>query len=283
VKVTRLLVLKVLAAALICLGAPAVGLFALQNLLIFPALWRSLAISPGGGAPPPRVESIALSTGDGRRITLWYFPASELIRAGARTALLLHDRGDTLTTFFPWQEWFQARGFNTYALDYRGFGGSSGWPTEDGLYRDVDRVWTYLVDEKQIEPRHLFVFGQAVGAALGSSLAAQHHFAGLVLLGPFTSFPDLLKNADKYSRYSALARFVRYQFPTNSFLAEAKTTCVGIVQLRESGFVAGHAAILKETIRKSAFANLFVAEGIGREAIFGLLEEKVLPFLETCG
>ena len=83
---------------------------------------------------------------------------------------------------------------HTVAIDYRGFGSSSGSPSEQGLLTDAITLTEWAMNEAGIPPSRIVIFGQSLGTAVGISLA--HHFAlrpdpilfaGMVFAAPFAS------------------------------------------------------------------------------------------------
>ena len=76
-------------------------------------------------------------------------------------------------------------------LDYRGYGGNTGRPTEDGLAADARAAHRYLVDERGVDPARLVLFGESLGGAIATRLAVERPVGGLVLRSPFTSLADM--------------------------------------------------------------------------------------------
>lgn len=81
---------------------------------------------------------------------------------------------------------------HTVAIDYRGFGSSSGAPSEQGLLTDAITLAEWAMQEAGIPPSRIVIFGQSLGTAVGISLAEYYAtgpnpmlFAGLVLVAPF--------------------------------------------------------------------------------------------------
>ena len=81
---------------------------------------------------------------------------------------------------------------HTVAIDYRGFGSSSGAPSEQGLLTDAITLADWAMQEAGVPPSRIVIFGQSLGTAVGISLvehyATRPHptlFAGMVLVAPF--------------------------------------------------------------------------------------------------
>jgi fermentation-respiration switch protein FrsA (DUF1100 family) len=76
-------------------------------------------------------------------------------------------------------------------LDYRGYGLSTGAPSEEGTYRDASAAWRHLTEARGIAEHDIVKLGESLGAAVGSWLAARHTPRALVLASAFTSVDDL--------------------------------------------------------------------------------------------
>ena len=80
-------------------------------------------------------------------------------------------------------------GYSVLLFDYRGYGGNSGRPTEDGLAADARAAEAWLAAQPGVE--RVAYFGESLGAAVAVGLAVQRPPAALVLRSPFTSLPDV--------------------------------------------------------------------------------------------
>ena len=87
-------------------------------------------------------------------------------------------------------------GFSVFIFDYRGYGRSTGQPSEAGLYRDAQTAWDPLTRQRGIAPQRIVLFGESLGGAVAARLAARQPPGALVLSSVFTSAPDLA--ADRY-------------------------------------------------------------------------------------
>ncbi|KAI1746908.1 Alpha/Beta hydrolase protein [Xylaria castorea] len=90
------------------------------------------------------------------------------------------------------------RRIHTLAIDYRGFGSSSGSPSEKGLLTDAITLAEWAMKEAEIPPSRIVIFAQSIGTAVSISLI--HHmatqpepvlFSGLVLVAPFADVESL--------------------------------------------------------------------------------------------
>ena len=75
-------------------------------------------------------------------------------------------------------------------VDYRGYGGNPGTPSESGFAADSRAALAYLVGRSDVDASRLVYFGESLGAAVAVGLAVEHPPAALILRSPFTSMAD---------------------------------------------------------------------------------------------
>ena len=81
------------------------------------------------------------------------------------------------------------RGYTVAAVDYPGYGLSDGSPTEEGCYRNVHRLYDWLVETRGFKPEEIIVDGFSIGTGPATELAATRPCGGLILEAPFLSAP----------------------------------------------------------------------------------------------
>lgn len=89
--------------------------------------------------------------------------------------------------------------WHVIALDYRGFGHSTGSPTEEGLITDASTLVDFAINSLGIPPSRIVILGQSLGTAVASATAERYsskgiEFAGVVLVASFSSLPTMLSN-----------------------------------------------------------------------------------------
>ena len=104
-------------------------------------------------------------------------------------------------------------------FDYRGYGGNPGSPSEDGLARDVRAARAYLVDEAGLTPDRVLYYGESLGAAVVTELAAEHPPAGLVLRSPFV---DLASVGHTHYPFLPVRMLLKDRYPLVEHLADVK-------------------------------------------------------------
>jgi fermentation-respiration switch protein FrsA (DUF1100 family) len=160
------------------------------------ACQRDLQYLPSHRAPLPseagfdEATEYALAAADGTRILLWFAPPE----AGQPTVLFLHgNAGEMADRAGRWRA-YRAAGLGTAFLEYRGYGGSDGKPTEAGLHQDADAALDWL-EMRGIAPARVAVVGESLGTGVAVRLAADRPVGALVLGAPFTSAADVAARA----------------------------------------------------------------------------------------
>ena len=137
-----------------------------------------------------RWEDVYFAAEDGPRLNGWYFPAGAASARSRRVILFCHGNKGNLGHYLHFFAAILESGVNLMAFDYRGYGRSSGFPSEKGTYRDAAAAFNWL-RSRGFAPNDVIVYGESLGGGIASELALQEPSAGLVLQAAFTSVPDL--------------------------------------------------------------------------------------------
>jgi len=81
------------------------------------------------------------------------------------------------------------KGYTVASVDYPGYGLSDGSPDEDGCYRNVHRLYDWLVEKRGFKPEDIVVDGFSIGTGPATELASTRPCGGLILEAPFLSAP----------------------------------------------------------------------------------------------
>ena len=81
------------------------------------------------------------------------------------------------------------KGYAVASVDYPGYGLSDGSPDEDGCYRNVHRLYDWLVEKRGFKPEDIVVDGFSIGTGPATELASTRPCGGLILEAPFLSAP----------------------------------------------------------------------------------------------
>lgn len=177
------LILKLAAGAGLAMGLLALIVPVLQrHLMYFPDTTHFTPAEAGLSGVAERV----LETADGERVIAWYAKA----KPGQPTILYFHGNAGSLETRNERIRKYMARGLGVFMMTYRGFGGSSGQPSEAANVADAMLAYTTLA-ASGVDPLDIIVYGESLGTGVAVQVAAEKRVAGLVLDAPYTSMVDL--------------------------------------------------------------------------------------------
>lgn len=160
-----------------------------------------------------KFEDLMLRTEDGVNINAWYVPAEK----ADLTILFCHGNAGNLSNRLDSIKVFHELGFNVLIFDYRGYGRSEGAISERGLYADSMAAWSWLVDERGIQPGKIVLVGRSLGGAVASWLAGKMKPRALVLESAFASIPDM--GADMYPIFP-IRMLARFKLATKKYLPD---------------------------------------------------------------
>jgi uncharacterized protein len=163
-------------AAVVYIGLTAVMFFAQRALMYFPDTQRTLPAAAGF----PQAEEVVLDTRDGEKIIAWHLPP----QAGKPVVLYFHGNGGALSLRVDRFQRIAAAGVGLLAIDYRGYGGSTGTPTERGLIEDGRAAYAFAAARY---PGRIALWGESLGTGVAIALAAEQPVTHLVLDAPYTS------------------------------------------------------------------------------------------------
>lgn len=158
----------------------------LHSLLYFPA--RELLQTPAHAGL--EFTDAWIDTDDSERLHGWWIPAPTRSLAHL---LLLHGNAGNVGDRVLHAALLCSRGLDVMLVDYRGYGRSSGRPSEEGTYRDARAARDVLMKQEGVDPRRVVYLGESLGGAVALKLAVEHPPAGLVLQSTFTSVRDMAR------------------------------------------------------------------------------------------
>ena len=127
-----------------------------------------------------------LTTPDRERLDAIWLPSPN---AEAPTILYLHGNAANLRCREQRLKALAGLGFSILAIDWRGYGVSTGRPSQGGLQLDAETAYEWLV--QRTDPSRIVVFAESIGTGIGIKLAAEHKVRALVLEAPYFSAVDL--------------------------------------------------------------------------------------------
>ncbi|SPL96663.1 unnamed protein product [[Actinomadura] parvosata subsp. kistnae] len=235
-------------------------------LLLLGLLWvfqRRLIYLPDTAPVPPAAtvipgaRDITLTTRDGLKLTAWYVPAAppgdlpnETSGDRAVTVLVTGGNAGNRLHRAPLARALAARGLPVLLMDYRGYGGNPGTPTEDGLFLDA------LAARDAIHTPKVIYFGESLGAAVATRLALERPPDGLVLRSPFT---DLAAAGQVNYPFLPVRALLRDRFPVADAIAAVRAPVVVVYGTGDTTVPPD----LSRTVAKAAGATAVEVPGAG--------------------
>ena len=233
------------------------------------------AVSPPDPSLALAQRSVSFHASDSVRLTAWIIPGR---RAGPEAPWVLISHGNFGNIGFggrpQFYAWFRDLGVNLFAYDYRGFGESTGSPSEVGVYADADAAYRYLTDSLHVPGSRIILFGHSLGTGITIELARHVAAAGMIVEDAYTSvadrgqeaFPLLPIRAIARSRFASIEKVGSLRLP-KLFLHARHDQTIPIAHGRR---VFAAAADPKEFVElESGHADAYTAD---RERYYGAID-----------
>ncbi len=150
-------------------------------------------------------EHLFFETTDGERLHGWLVSKPE----NRHLLLICHGNRGSIAGREDTALFYLELGLNVCLFDYRGYGQSTGTPSEAGTYTDVDAAWTYLTEHRNYKPDEIVLLGRSLGAAIASHLATRVTPRAVILESTFSSLPRLAGELYPLLKYPLTVR-VKY-------------------------------------------------------------------------
>lgn len=171
---------------LLYVGAAA-ALYVFQRALLYPI--PQTVRTPPAAAGFPEAEEVIVTTGDGERVVLWHVPP----RADRPVVIFFHGNGEVLAWRVPRFRALTGDGTGLVALSFRGYAGSTGKPTEQGLLQDGAAAYDFAA--ARYSPSRIVPWGYSLGSGVAVALASARPVGAVVLEAPYTSIVDVAASA----------------------------------------------------------------------------------------
>ena len=135
-------------------------------------------------------EEVMLEPEADVQLHAWFFPHPEPLGS----LLFCHGNAGNVSHRLENAYYLVQTGFQVLLFDYRGYGHSSGQPSEAGLYRDAATAWQHLVERPDTAGAPRIIFGRSLGGAVAVDLASHADASGLIIESTFTSIRTLVRH-----------------------------------------------------------------------------------------
>ncbi len=228
------------------------------------AFQRQLQYFPTRNAPTPATVGLAdvqvdrLPTSDGEQIEIWYAPAAP----GKPTILFFHGNAGEIADRAPRLAAYQAAGFGAAFVSYRGYGGSTGTPTEAGFLQDARAAYYWLLVH-DVPSRQIVLIGESLGTGVAVQLAATVPVGVVVLEAPYASAVDI---ATGLYPWLPVRLLMKDQFRSDEYIAYVTAPLLILHGTADQviPFASGQALFAAANDPKT-FITL---EGMGHDALF---------------
>jgi dienelactone hydrolase len=165
-----------------------------------------------------RTRHIVLRTRDGERLCGWLMTPRApgrhpgVLYFGGRSEEVSWVARDT-GRMFP--------GMTVLAMNYRGYGGSSGVPGEQAIMNDAAMLWEWLAAHHRVDAQRMAVVGRSLGSGVAVQVAAQRPVASLVLVTPYDSLVSLARR--RFFGAVPVQWLLRHRFESVKFASRLQT------------------------------------------------------------
>lgn len=152
-----------------------------RTLMYFPDTARKAPAAAG----LPQAQDVTFKSADGETLVAWHVAP----RDGKPVVIYFQGNAGGLDLRADRFRWLTAEGVGLLALCYRGYGGSTGTPSEQGLILDARAAYDFV--RARDPAARIVLWGESLGTAVAVALAAERDISGLILDAPFTSAADV--------------------------------------------------------------------------------------------
>jgi fermentation-respiration switch protein FrsA (DUF1100 family) len=236
------------------------------SVAVLALLWlgqRKLIYLPSNGPlqAPPGTSEVSFDTEDGLRLAAWLTAPTGPDRGVA--VLVAHGNGGDRADRVPLAQALAGHGLTVLLIDYRGYGGNPGSPSEAGLYKDMSAGFGYL--RRSFPDDKIILFGESLGTAVATQLATRVTARGLVLRSPFVDLPSV---GAKHYPFLPVRLMMRDRFPLADTIPEVKCPISvvygerdSIVPPEQSAAVAARAGVAPIVIPGADHNDLVLLDG----------------------
>jgi pimeloyl-ACP methyl ester carboxylesterase len=156
------------------------ALFFFQTELSFPTDGAEVAVADGS-------ERITVPNG-----TFFHWRP---VRGGGRVVVHFHSNGDQVSYLSSLAQQYARVGVSFAAVEYPGYPGASGQPSEASIIAAAEAALVHLTGALQIDRSRIVISGQSFGTGVALEMAARGWGSQLVLVSPYTSWPEVVGHA----------------------------------------------------------------------------------------
>lgn len=187
-----------------------------------------------------KAEKLTLESAGGAQLAGWWIRGE-----GRRALLFFHGNAGNVSHRLERSKMLvEALGLDIFLVDYRGYGASTGRPSEEGLYADAEAIFQAAI-ARGFRPEQILLFGESLGCAVAVEMARRHPCRAAILETPFLSIPAMAR-----AIYPFLPAFlVRTRFDNEAKMPHLAVPKLIIAAEKDDVVPPGHARRLFESAR----------------------------------
>lgn len=192
-------------AAVVVLG------FLQRKLMYHPSVVDSLPVAEHGFIIRlfPDSTDVEFASSNGQTIRAWYLCKNASTVRDRRLILFLHGNGGNRAGRAVWYELLNQLRCDVLAIDYQGYGDSSGKPTQSNVENDSIAAWSYAIEQLGYTPDEVVIMGTSLGGAAAVHVAsiqcqANAPPAGLITVSSFSSMLDVVSSMYRWVPVKAI-------------------------------------------------------------------------------
>ncbi|MEZ0225309.1 MAG: alpha/beta hydrolase [Alphaproteobacteria bacterium] len=218
------------------------------------------------------VDVVEVTTEDGLVLRDWFAPPP---KPGGRIIVFFHGAYENLGDIAGISTYFMERGFGIFLCEYRGFGGSPGEPSEQGLYADGRAGIKWLKEHGY--KREQFVFlGASLGSGVAVQMAVETQPAFLALQSPYSSVVDVAK--ERYSLFPVDA-LIKDRFDSIAKIEKVKSSLLIIHGTDDTTVPMKFSKALFNKANKPKV--FYILTGAGHDGLYSYMVDITTKWLAT--
>jgi fermentation-respiration switch protein FrsA (DUF1100 family) len=223
--------------------------YLLQDKILFPC--------PRAAAPDPvamrehGIERLWLAAGDGARVEAWYGPAPGRSAADPGPAVIFtHGNGELIDDWPGALEPYRRWGVSVLLPEYRGYGRSSGTPSEAAIVADMEQAFHWLAQRPEVDRSRIILHGRSLGGGVAAAFAARRPPAALILESTFTSMTAF------FNRFALPSFVCTNPFATDRVVSALKSPILIFHGSRDEVVPVAHGRRLHELAPRSHYVEM---------------------------
>ena len=176
-------------------------------------------------ARPEGAHELGIPTEDGETLYGWHRDAVET--NARRVVLYFHGNASSVLAQIELQNLLLSEGWDFVGIHYRGYPGSTGVSSEEGLHKDAAAAWEWVTRKLGTAPARVAIHGRSLGGGVAAQLAAKVDCGALVLESTFTSIVELAK---EHYPFLPVGWLLSHRFMTRDFARDVSSP-IRVLQL----------------------------------------------------